>query len=30
MTVHYDRHVWLWKDNSNGLFNNWNPTVSCP
>ncbi len=30
MTVHYDRHVWLWKDNPNGLYDNWNPTVSCP
>ncbi len=29
-TTHYDRHVWLWKDNPNGLFDNWNPTVSCP
>ncbi len=30
MTDHYDRHVWLWKDNPNGLYYNWNPTVSCP
>ena len=30
MTVHYDRHVWLWKDNPNGLYDNWNPTISCP
>ena len=30
MTVHYDRHVWLWKDNPNGLYADWNPTVSCP
>ncbi len=30
MVVHYDRHVWLWKDNPNGLYDNWNPTISCP
>ena len=30
MVVHYDRHVWLWEDNPNGLYDNWNPTVSCP
>ncbi len=30
MTDHYDRHVWLWKDNPNGLYDNLNPTVSCP
>jgi hypothetical protein len=21
--------VWAWKDNPNGTFTNWNPTVSC-
>ncbi|MEU3245099.1 MULTISPECIES: hypothetical protein [unclassified Streptomyces] len=30
MPVHYDLHVWLWKHNPNGLFNRWNPRVSCP
>ncbi len=30
MTVHYDLHVWLWKDNPNGLFAEWNPTVAGP
>jgi hypothetical protein len=22
-------HVWAWKDNPNGTFTNWNPSVSC-
>jgi hypothetical protein len=26
---HYDRHVWLYRDNPSGLFSDWNPTVSC-
>ncbi len=26
----YQLHVWLWKRNPNGLFNDWNPTVRCP
>jgi len=30
MPIHYDLHVWLWKDNPNGLFDRWNPTVKCP
>jgi hypothetical protein len=25
----YELHVWLWEHNPNGLFNDWNPTVSC-
>ena len=25
----YTLHVWAWKDNPNGAFTNWNPTVSC-
>jgi hypothetical protein len=25
----YTLHVWAWKDNPNGTFTNWNPTVSC-
>jgi hypothetical protein len=25
----YELHVWLWEHNSNGLFNDWNPAVSC-
>jgi hypothetical protein len=26
---HYDRHVWLYRDNPNGVFAQFNPTVSC-
>lgn len=26
---HYDRHVWLYRDNPNGIFAQFNPTVSC-
>jgi hypothetical protein len=26
----YMLHVWLWKDNPSGLFNPFNPRVSCP
>jgi hypothetical protein len=22
-------HAWVWKDNPNGVFQDWNPTVSC-
>jgi hypothetical protein len=25
----YELHVWLWEPNRNGLFNDWNPAVSC-
>ena len=25
----YELHVWLWKTNSSGLFNDWNPRVFC-
>lgn len=25
----YELHVWLWEHNPNGLFNDWNPDVSC-
>jgi len=27
---HYDLHVWLWKDNPNGMFSPTNPAVHCP
>lgn len=27
---HYDLHVWLWKQNPNGIFHSTNPTVKCP
>jgi hypothetical protein len=26
---HYDRHVWLFRDNPNGIFSPFNPNVSC-
>lgn len=26
---HYDRHVWLFRDNPNGMFAQFNPKVSC-
>lgn len=25
----YEIHVWLWNQNPRGLFNDWNPRVSC-
>jgi hypothetical protein len=25
----YELHVWAWKDNPDGMFVDWNPTVSC-
>jgi hypothetical protein len=25
----YELHVWLWEHNPNGLFNDWNPAVTC-
>ncbi len=30
MEKHYDLHVWLWKENPEGLFAEWNPDVTCP
>ncbi|MFG3495513.1 hypothetical protein [Streptomyces sp. NPDC047928] len=30
MPIHYDLHVWLFKDNPSGLFATWNPNVHCP
>ena len=26
----YALHVWLWEDNPNGMFADWNPAVRCP
>ncbi len=26
----YELHVWLWQPNPNGMFTEWNPSVSCP
>jgi hypothetical protein len=25
----YELHVWAWKNNSDGMFADWNPSVSC-
>jgi hypothetical protein len=25
----YQLHVWLWRPNPSGIFNDWNPMVSC-
>lgn len=30
MPIHYDLHVWIWDNNANGTFAQWNPSVSCP
>lgn len=27
--VHYDLHVWLWEKNPNGIFEDFNPNISC-
>ena len=27
---HYDRHVWVFRDNPNGVFAPFNPNVTCP
>jgi len=26
----YELHLWLWKANPDGMFNDWNPDVTCP
>ncbi|WP_200941060.1 hypothetical protein [Microbacterium sp. Root53] len=26
----YELHVWLWKHNPDGMFEDWNPRVDCP
>ena len=26
---HYDRHVWLFRDNPNGMFSQYNPNATC-
>ena len=28
--AHWTLHVWLYRPNSNGLFNPWNPAITCP
>jgi hypothetical protein len=30
MPIHYDLHVWLYRDNPAGMFAMWNPLVRCP
>ncbi len=25
----YSLHAWIWKPNSSGMFNDWNPKISC-
>jgi hypothetical protein len=25
----YERHVWLWAHNPAGMYEDWNPKVSC-
>lgn len=29
MPPFFERHVWLWSPNPNGMFSDWNPNVSC-
>lgn len=29
MPWHYDKHVWVWNTNPNGMFSQWNPSISC-
>lgn len=26
---HYELHVWLWQANPDGIFEDWNPNISC-
>ena len=26
----YTLHLWMWEHNRNGIFEDWNPSVSCP
>jgi hypothetical protein len=30
MPIHYDLHIWLFKDNPRGMFEPWNVRVRCP
>lgn len=30
MPWHYDLHAWIWKHNPAGMFEDWNPAVTCP
>jgi len=26
----YELHLWVWEHNRNGIFNDWNPKLTCP
>ncbi|MFI5621295.1 hypothetical protein [Streptomyces sp. NPDC051567] len=30
MPIHYDLHMWGYKNNPAGPFHNWNPAITCP
>ncbi|MEV4099186.1 hypothetical protein AB0J42_02910 [Nonomuraea sp. NPDC049649] len=30
MPIHYDLHIWIFKENPKGMFEQWNPAVRCP
>jgi hypothetical protein len=30
MPVHYDLHAWLWHNNPDGIFAQYNPRIRCP
>lgn len=30
MPPHYDLHAWVWEENPSGMFEDFNPSVSCP
>jgi hypothetical protein len=25
----YERHAWIWHGNPSGLFEDWNPSITC-
>lgn len=27
---HYELHAWIWRENPDGMFAQWNPKVTCP
>ena len=29
MPWHWDLHVWIWANNPSGMFEQWNPAISC-
>jgi hypothetical protein len=29
MPWHYDLHLWIWKNNPDGIASAWNPALSC-